>query len=225
MKLCVLLIFSSLFSKSYAQDERFYRELLTGELLSKKARKYNPPPKYKARTPFYEVDLNSDDRNERFYYEKKGGEDFLVIQNYKRQEIFRYKFETIGINARLYRLSIRRISAKTKVVVLNFYEGYTNYLEFNGSARVYLMSIDNNDLSTMAVYKGPGFWQEFRGFKGDYRQRFYELSLYDFNGDGIKEVIVRHHLIPRVLMYLDDGKWSNIHDYIRRISRVNAKGK
>lgn len=211
-KLTVLFCLFSYPLFSVAQDERYFRQLFSGSLSEDAQIQKEEEEKkvhYKATTPFYEIDLNDDLRNESLVFERRDGESWFHIHNYpnKKEKIFSYKFDTNGVDAKLYKISIRALSPSIKVLILHFYEGYTKYLEFSGTARYYFLTMENNNFKTLSMYKGPAFWVEKKGFKSDYYRRKYELELYDFNSDGIREVLIKHHLISKILHFQGQGRW------------------
>jgi hypothetical protein len=190
-----------------AQDERYFRQLFTGEFARDPMKEEKGNYYLSISSPVYHVDLDDDGREERLIVVKHDGEDWIYIENHKRERIFSYKFTPKGGNSGLYRVNIRRLSKDTKIVLLQYYEGFVKYLESRGTARLYMMTIDKRDLSTIAVTPGPNIWDEHKDFKEHYHQRSSAFSLVDFNNNGIREVAVRYHLITRVYFYNGSGKW------------------
>lgn len=191
-----------------AQDERFTRKLLSGDLTRIAPPQDESKYTYKARTPYYEIDLNGDSRDEAFVVEKKDGEDWIHVHAYSKKRIYSYKLDAIGADSRLYRITSKRLSNKTQVYVLHFFEGKNRFLKFRTQARFYFLTVDNNDLSTIATYKGPAYWEEMKSFKHNhYHQRKYQLTALDLNGDGIKELTLSYNDIRRVFMYAGKGSW------------------
>ena len=196
-----------LHSVALAQDERFFRDFLSKDLQIKRELK-KEKVHFRSISEFYDFDLNGDYRNESFIFEKKDGQGILYIYSYDRKKIFGYEFETLGKNARPYRISVKNLSSKTKVFIVYYYEGNANYLKFKGSSRLYFLTIDNNDLNTLSMYKGPPVFEEFENFKkGHYHQRIYNVRAEDFNTDGTKELSVEYGLTSRVYFYKSNGKW------------------
>jgi len=200
--------FLILSSVIHAQDERFTRKLLSGDLT-----RITPPQSeskytYKVRTPYYEVDLNGDYRNESFVVEKKDGEDWIHVFNYSKVKIYSYKLEPGGPESRLYRITSKRLSSTSMVYVLHFFEGINRHLKFRTQARFYFLTIDNKDLKSIATYKGPAYWEEFKSFKHNhYHQRKYDLTAVDFNKDGVKELSLSYNNMNRVFFYAGRGSW------------------
>lgn len=205
--LCVI-GFLQFLGVTQAQDERFTRKLLSGDLT-----RITPPQSeskytYKARTPYYEIDLNKDHRSESFVVEKKDGEDWIHVYSYLKKKIYSHKLDAGGPDSRLYRITSKKLSDKVTVYVLHFFEGMNRHLDFRTQARFYFLTIDNNDLSTLATYKGPAYWEEFKSFKHNhYHQRKYELTAVDFNKDGIKELSLSYNDTKRVFFYAGRGSW------------------
>lgn len=205
--LCVITFF--LFATLVrAQDERFTRKLLSGDLTRIVAPQSESKYIYKARTPYYEIDINKDHRSESFVVEKKDGEDWIHVYDYSKKKIYSYKLNAGGPESRLYRITSKRLSNQTMVYVLYFFEGVNKHLDFRSQARLYFLTIDNNDLSSIATYKGPAYWEEFKSFKHNhYHQRKYSLSAIDLNKDGVKELSLSYNNIKRVYFYAGRGSW------------------
>lgn len=193
-----------------AQDERFTRELLSGDLTRIVAPQSENKYNYKVRSPYYEIDLNNDHKNESFVVEKKDGEDWVYVYNYNKEKIYSFKLETTGAHSRLYRITSKNLSRDSKVYVLHFFEGVTQFLKFKSQARFYFLTIDKNNLSTISTYKGPAFWEEFKSFKHNhYHQRKYELTAVDLNRDGVKELTLSYNDTRRVYFYRGNGSWQS----------------
>ena len=190
-----------------AQDQRFFKEFLSRDLkreASKEPEKYH----FRSFSPFYHLDLNGDQDKESFIYELRDGHSFLNVKDSKGKQIYRYQFEGAAGEARPYQVSVRDLSTNTKVLVFHFYEGKTDYIEFKGTARLYFMTIDNQDLSTISIYKGPSVFEEFESLKKrHYHQRKYELRSVDYNNDGVKELSIHYNKTSKVYFYKDKGKW------------------
>lgn len=208
----LMFLFSCFLTKDLLpQDQHFIESVLSGHKSYFEEFSGGIAEKFTVESPFYEFDLNSDKNMESFVFEKKADEDWISIYDVlKKTKFFSYKFETKGKGSKCYKISIRRISKDTVVYLLFFYEGFIQYLDFYGSSRLYLMTIDKNDIKTLAVYKGPIIWQETSRYRGLYSQKDYLVDLFDYNGDGTKEVFVKNHRMSTVIFYDGSGKWHTI---------------
>lgn len=197
-----------IFPISWAQDERFFKETLMQE---RPAHVALPPEKkrffYKITTPKYSIDINGDGLNEILTYEKRDGEDWFNILDHDKRRLLRLQLRATGIKSKLYRIGLHQISRQTRLLILHFYEGYNEYLEFNGGARYYFVTLDNNDLKTLSGHRGPLFLDERKERRGHYHLRNLHLSLYDHDNDGVKEVAVKHHLVSKIFKYRGNGQW------------------
>jgi len=210
MKVFIIFILFSVACLSWAQDERFFRRILSGDLIeSERVQVAEKTYHFVAKTPLYEIDLNADKKNEAIAYEVKDGEHWVYIYNSPRADkiLFKGKMETAGREASLFKIAVRELSANVKVLLLFFYEGNSHYLELNGTGRVYLLTFENNDFKTLSMAQGPSFFQEREERNYAYYQRKYEVELYDYNRDALKEVVIKHGYISRVMMYLGKGQW------------------
>ncbi len=196
-----------------AQDERFFRRILSGDLIEAergevKEKTYH----FVSKTPLYEIDLNRDGKSEALAYEIKDGEHWLHIYSGlgAKKILFSQKLEVAGKEATLFKIAVRDVSPSVRVMLLFFYEGNSQYLEFNGTGRIYMVTWEHDDLKTLSMTQGPAFWQEREERNRGYYQRKYEVELFDFNKDNIKEIVVKHGFITRVLMYLGKGNWRQL---------------
>lgn len=191
-----------------AQDERFFRQLISGDLGVSAAEESKTTPHFHAASPFYEIDLDGDDRVEYIVIEKRDSEDWLHIHDYNRKRIFSLKFVRLGWESDVFRINLRQLSKDTKVLLVRYYEGHNQGENFTGTGRLYVVSWDKNDLKSLRGVRGPQLWDEFADSKIHYHQRPQHISLFDFDSDGIREVAVRHHLTTKVMKYIGKGEWS-----------------
>lgn len=204
----ILLAVFSLFDLR-GQDERVFRDLLLHKNKKELENKKIENTFVKVRSPFYSIDLGGDKRNEFFYTTKVDGRDYLKIFDHDKKEVFEYKFDSHGPWSRIYRIQVRKISSETKVLLCYFYEGINRYFKFKGTSRLYFLTIDDNSLKKMKMKKGPIIWHEEKDRKDNYLKRKYDISLYDFNDDGIREISVAYKGMSRVFHYLGNGGWSD----------------
>lgn len=207
--LLLLLCINSFFVA--AQDERLIRKYFTNKnLIISEKQKLDKDYFFQVNSPIYRIDLNSDQKKEMIIWDIKDGRNWINIYNIYKKRIKRFELTTKGHGSKVYRISIRKISAKTKILFVYFYEGKTKYLDFTGSSRVYFISIDNNNLNTLSIYKGPAIWGEGEYRNTHYHQRKYRLSLFDFNNDGVLEVLIKDHKNSRVYFYEKYQTWIEI---------------
>ncbi len=190
-----------------AQDERYFRQLFSGELNKgdkrDDARKYS----WNVHTPYYSLDLNRDGKEEQVVFVKKENEDWIEIFDAQKNKIFSYLFENKGYDSELFRIELKTLNASTDILVLYYYEGVSKYINFQGTSRIYAITIDKRDLATLSAFKGISFFDEVKTFKGHYHKRFYEVYLEDLTRDGTKELIIKHRNASTVFVYKGQGKW------------------
>ena len=189
-----------------AQDERYLRQVLSGELNKEveiHAKKYS----YTIHSPFYALDLNDKGKPEFLVFVKKDSEDWIEILDENKLKIYSYKFETKGFDSELYRVDFKTLGPRTKILLLYYYEGASRYLDFQGTSRIYALTIDDQDLSTLSALKGTSFFEEKKDLKGHYHKRNYQVLLVDLNNDSVKELIVKFRRIDDVFIYKGQGKW------------------
>jgi hypothetical protein len=193
------------------QDERFFRQILSGDLGDGKAKDpVGASPKtywYSVHTPYYDLDLNRDKVSERLVFSKKDNEDWLDIFDQNKKKIFSYRFENMGLNSGLYRVEQKKLSPTADILLLYYYVGYTKFVNTDASAQLYLLTIDNQNLKTMHILKGPSYFEEKKTFRQHYHLGRYSVELRDLNNGRAKAVIVKHRGMSDVLLYEGNGKW------------------
>ena len=197
------------------QDERYFRQIFSGELVKSDARADDKKYAFNIHTPYYDLDLNHDGNPEQIVFVKKDGEDWIEIFEQKNKEsrkIFGYRFETKGFDSELYRIEFKRLSPKTYAILMYYYEGMNRYIEMQSTSRIYVGTIDDDDLKTLSVFKGPSFFEEHKSFKGHYHLRNYEVLLQDLNNDQVRELIIKHNLTSQVFMYNGNGSWKGFNN-------------
>lgn len=202
-------IFFILCFGAQAQDERYFRKLFSGELVHKKDNNPYNTTHFTYSSPYYLVDINSDEQKESLAFVKKDGSDFFEIYNGKNELLFSHRLDNHGPGSEIFKIEVKRLSRKTNVILLHYFEGYTNYINYQGTARVYAVTIDNKDLKTLKALKGAIIFDETRLLKGHYHQRNYRAYLEDLDDDGIMELIVKYRNISTVFKYSNQFKWSS----------------
>ena len=201
------LMFSAFIKPGFAQDERFYRKLLSGDLGVEGVEIDKKKPYFHKASSMYELDLDNDNRLEHIILEKRDSEDWLHIHNYERVRIYSLKFVRKGWESDVYKVNLRQLSSDTKVLLISYYEGHNQGNNFTGTSRLYAISFDKNDLKSLHGVRGPEIWDEFKDTKIHYHRRPHHVSLFDFDSDGVREVAIRHHLSTKVMKYLGKGEW------------------
>ena len=206
-KLLLSLVLVVMSWRATAQDERYFRQLFSGEINKKQEVVDDKKYSYFVHTPYYALDLNRDGVSEQVVFVKKDNEDWIEILNGEKKKIFGYRFENKGYDSELFRIELKTLSATTSILLLYYYEGVSKYINFQGTSRVYAITIDNNNLTTMAAFKGPSFFDEQKTFKGHYHKRHYQVYLEDLNRDFIKELVIKHREASTVFLYKGKGRW------------------
>lgn len=190
-----------------AQDERYFRQLFSGEINKKEEVPEYKKYSYFTHSPYYAIDLNRDGVPEQILFVKKDNEDWIEISDSEKKKIFSYRFENKGFDSELFRIELKTLSPTTTALLLYYYEGVSKYIDFQGTSRIYVITFDNNDLKTMSAFKGPSFFDEVKTFKGHYHKRNYEVYLEDLNKDSVKELVVKFRKSSTVFLYKGAGKW------------------
>jgi hypothetical protein len=189
-----------------AQDERYFREIISGDLVHEKS-KDQAAAAILSYSKVYEFDLTGNHRFERIIFERRDGVDWVTVYNYQKELILEYQLDTQAADSRVYKLKLNNISSTKRLLTLYFYSGATDYLTFKANTRLYFITFNVNDLSQMCAQKGPVFWEEFNNKKGHYHQRFYNMQLKDIDSSNTKELIVSFRTIRRVYRLNNEMEW------------------
>lgn len=192
---------------SFAQDERYYRSIFSGDLFGTEKKGF--PFKVAVRSPKYMIDLNRDGKDDSIQTMKKDGVDFFRVLDEYGKVALNYKLETKGANSSVFRVSFKKISKEIDVLILHYYEGETQAAKFEGSGRLYFVTIKNRDLKQISVQKGPIFWTERESVAGKYWNRRYTVNTVDYNDDGFREISTSFNRNNRVYMYVEN-RWVSI---------------
>ncbi len=209
-KLLFLLLLLFLPLGAMSQDERYFRQIFKADVPQVPNAVVEKKYSYFIHTPFYALDINHDQIPEEIVFVKKDSEDWIEIYSFdlgEKKKILEYRFETKGFESELYKIEFKRLSAKNSVLLLYYFEGVSRYIELQSTSRIYAITIDNDDLKTLKVFKGPSLFEESRSFKGHYHLRNYQVYLQDLNNDGTKELVVKFRDYSRVYVYTGEGKW------------------
>lgn len=193
---------------SFAQDERYYRQLLSGEL-PKLSTEYSEKQEHQfnVKGASYHIDLNGDGIEEVIQPQKRDGVDWIEIQASNKRKIFDAKLLAMGSESSIYKIKIAQISAKTKLLMIFLDEGKTSGRRFESTARIFLLTFDDNDLSTLHLTEGPHFFHEKEGQRDQYWLRDYSVEVRDVDQNGVRDVVVQFNHIQRMMFYVGAGEW------------------
>ena len=203
--LCILLITFS----SHAQDERYYRQILNGDL-PKFTQKMGEvfEHQFNVQGASYQIDLNGDGVEEIIQPQKRDGVDWIEIRSMSQTKIFEGKLPAIGSSSSLYKIKLAYLSPSVKVLVLFLDEGYSLGLKFESVARIFLLSFENNDLNSLKLTMGPHHFHEKEGQRNQYWRRDYFVEIRDVNNDNVRDIVVQYNHIQRIMIYKGFGEWS-----------------
>ncbi len=191
-----------------AQDERFWRKLLSGEL-TEEVVKTPEEPKWVFASPVYHLDMNSDGKEESIQVMKRDGMDWLDITGHDGTQLLQAKIWAMGSGSGIYRLRLLDLSKTVRAMVIFLYEGKTESRKLESSARLYFLTFENKDLTTMKVAAGPRYWHEYEGVREQYWRRLYSLNIKDYDGDGTKDINVEFNHMQSIWMYQGQGLWKS----------------
>lgn len=199
-----------LFSGSLqAQDERYYRQMLSGSLPEFNSEKIQAPGKvhYVFESPAYRIDLNADGTEEYIKTVKRDGVDWIQITDFSGRKFFEQKLFAMGTESVLYKIRFMTISNEVKALILFLDEGKTKSVKFESTARIFVLSFEKNNLETLKLSQGPHFYHEKEAQREQYSRRHFQVNIVDFDGDGIKEISVQYNHIQRMMKYIGRGEW------------------
>lgn len=190
------------------QDERYYREMLSGGLPTFAERAPEAAfHQFNVKGPAYRIDLNGDKIEETLQPQKRDGVDWLEIRDSSERILFQEKLLAMGAESVLYKIKLVQISPTAKALILFLDEGKTKGQGVESTARIYLVSFDNNNLSTLKMTKGPHFFYEKEGQRDQYLRREYMVNVFDVDNDHVREVVVEFNKIQRIMKYVGKGVW------------------
>lgn len=204
----IFLFFFMISGLSFAQDERYYRQILAGEIL-----KANPNAGEKAisqfdvQGPAYKFDLDGDKIEETIQPQKRDGVDWLEIRNSSERKLFEAKLLAMGAESSIYKIKVVNISDKVKAAILFLDEGQTAGKRFESTARIYVLTYEKNDLATLKMTEGPHFFHEKQAQREQYWRRDFMVNVYDIDGDGTREIAIQYNHIQRIMQYTGNGEW------------------
>jgi hypothetical protein len=192
-----------------AQDERYYRQIFTGELPEIDTA-LEAPVKFNISGPQYRIDLDGDKIEEIIEPSKEDGVDSIQIRSFSQRTLFEQKLIVMGAYSSIYKIKLVSISPKVKSLILFVDEGRTIGKRFESTARIFVLTYENNDLSKITFTEGPHFFHEKEAQREQYWRRDYNVNIYDINGDGVREISVQYNHIQRIMKYAGRGEWERI---------------
>ena len=200
-----ILLFGTL---AFGQDERYYRQILTGEL-PKMNEGYgqNLVNQFSVTGASYKIDLNSDGIEESIVPEKRDGVDWIVIKSAQETTIFETKIIAMGTGSSIYKIRFVQISRDVKALVVFIDEGIIASKKTQSTARFIVISFENNDLKKMTAWIGPHIFHELEAQRDQYYRRDYQVNIYDLDEDGTREIVVQYNHIQRIMKY-ENGIWN-----------------
>ncbi len=203
-----LILFGS--TEIFAQDERYYRQILTGELPEVVDPKESFVRNYLVKGSEYMVDLDGDGIEEILQPEKRDGIDWLTIMNSSRGIVYSAKFYSAGGESAIYKIRMVHLTPRIRTLIVFLDEGITKGLRFESTARLYFLSWEDNKLSTLALNPGPHIYQEKEAQRDQYWRREFVVDVTDLNEDDKREIIVHFGHIQHIYEYRGSGEWTKI---------------
>ena len=111
------------------------------------------------------MDLDGDQRSEKISMENNDGINYFVIRNHRNFPILRKPFLTQAIGGIVHKLRLVQVSKDTKLLIVYYFEGVTEYMDFQGTGRLYFVSWKDNDLKTLSMSIGPHYWHESKDYR------------------------------------------------------------
>lgn len=189
-----------------AQDERFWRKLITGEL-TREQQKEPEAAKWVFSTPRYEYDLNGDGKTESIEIQKRDGLNVIEIYSHDKSLLFTGNISGIGVESKIYRLRVVDISETIRTIIVHFYEGKTQSRHFEATARIYFLTFNKSKMEKIVFQKGPLYWHEYEAPRDQYWRRKYAINVMDLDKDGKNEIFVNFNRIQSIWQYQDSGLW------------------
>lgn len=202
----ILFMFFWIARASYAQDERYYRQIFSGELPKTEAAA-EVISQFHVSGGNYRIDLNDDQMEESIEPAKIDGVDWLIIKSSANVPIYQVKLPAMGALGYIYKIKFVHLSKTVKALIVFLDEGRTTGRKFESTARFFVLSYENNDLSNISFAQGPHFFHEKEQQREQYWRRDYSVNVYDVDGDGVREIAVQYNHIQRFMKYVGKGIW------------------
>jgi len=194
--------------QGFAQDERYFRQLLTGQLPQLEKEMLEPTRhQFSVQGARYHLDLNDDGIEEKIIPQKRDGTDWVLIQNQSGGKLFEAELFSMGGESHIFKIKFARLSKSLKALIIFLDEGKTEGKKFESTARIYVISFENNDFKSMKLAQGPHIFHEKEAQREQYFRRDMLVELRDLNNDGIREIVVNYNHIQRILFYRARGEW------------------
>lgn len=204
----ILLLIFWFLAPVWGQDERYYRQILSGELPKlSQGMTEGKGHQFNVAGPRYLIDLNGDGVEESVQPQKRDGVDWVEVTDFAKRRIFDARLLAMGAESVLYKIKLVSLASDIKALILFLDEGHTAGRKFESTARIFVVSYEKNDLSTMKISPGPHFYHEKQSIREQYFRRDYLVSLEDLNKDGKQEIIVHYGHIQRIMEYVGNGDW------------------
>jgi hypothetical protein len=194
--------------QGFAQDERYFRQLVTGQLPQLEKEILGPPRhQFNVQGARYHLDLNDDGIEEKIIPQKRDGTDWVLIQNQSGGKLFEAELFSMGGESHIFKIKFARLSKSLKALIIFLDEGKTEGKKFESTARIYVISFENNDFNSMKLALGPHIFHEKESQREQYFRRDMLVELRDLNNDGTREIVVNYNHIQRILFYRARGEW------------------
>ena len=127
----IILVFF-LISPVQAQDERYFRQILSGELPQNIQEAPSPlVSQFNVNGPSYRFDLNEDNNEEIIETQKRDGVDWIEIRTSSQNKIFQTQLPVMGAESYIYKMKIVHLSTKLKAIIVFVDEGKVVFLANN----------------------------------------------------------------------------------------------
>ncbi len=205
-----LLIFLFSWNILWAQDERYFRKMFSGDMVKKDVPQEAQKIHFKVTGNSYRIDLDDDKIEEIIEPQKRDGVDWIEIRNSSGNKLFEGKVFAAGTGSYLYKIKFVSLSPDVKALILFMDEGVISGKKFESTGRIFILTYEKNNLSKIHLTEGPHFFHEREGQREQYWRRTYTVNVWDIDKDGIREVSVEFNNIQRIMKYIGGGVWKKI---------------
>lgn len=185
----VLLFFLyALHFQSFAQDEENFKKFILGE--KEEIIQEDHFSEWRLETPHYFYDLNSNGQMESIVFVKESGGDQLHIYNVRRELLYKTSFTSTALTSKIYKILIKPLSDNLLLLLIYYFEGSINYIDDQSIVRLYFLTLEKKDFSSLKIFKGPYYWEKFLSRNGHSHQILKKIKFFDFNKDGILDLLI-----------------------------------
>ena len=199
-----IFVFFVVVSSVLSQDESAFRNIITGAKSSLEEKNYS----WLISSRSFELDINEDGTPEKLLFQKRDGEDWVLMSNPYGTTLFEAKLDPLGKDSRVYKITLVNVSPTVRTLIVHYYVGLTKYLNMESNARLYFITVEDGNFRKTSFYRAGYCWEELSRPTDHYHRRSYDLKIVDYEGDGTREIALVNRSMTMIYSYKGKGVWT-----------------